>query len=278
MINSKLKTRLSFLICIQLVIFYGCGGGGDDIQTIISPEVVEPVITATDLSSTIAENPTAGVVLGTVEASVTQGILEYIIVSQSNVGALAIKASNGEVTVADASLFDFETIESLTALIRVSAGSLFEDITVTVSITDVEEDAVIYSVWEGISITFTKDDGGDPTSSSQQDYITDNVKITRGNNGGQIYNIVTESSADRDASPADTEWALGKIDQIADLTFKPFRAATNGKPKNIVGQNMVLHLITDDVYLSIKITSWATQKGGGFSYERSTGSTESSKS
>jgi hypothetical protein len=33
---------------------------------------------------------------------------------------------------------------------------------------------------------------------------------------------------------------------------------------------MVLHLIADDVYISIKFTSWATGKTGGFAYERST--------
>ena len=39
---------------------------------------------------------------------------------------------------------------------------------------------------------------------------------------------------------------------------------------DVVGQNMVLHLIADDVYISIKLTSWATGRAGGFAYERST--------
>ena len=126
-------------------------------------------------------------------------------------------------------------------------------------------------------MTFTKEDGGDPTSSSQQDHITDNVKITRGNSGGQIYNIVNESLAVKETSPAGTEWALGTIDQIADLTFEPFRAATNGKPKNQLGKDMVLHLITDDIYISIRFTSWSTGQAGGFIYERSTTNVGSSK-
>ena len=81
---------------------------------------------------------------------------------------------------------------------------------------------------------------------------------------------MTESGYDKESSPAGTEWSLGTVDDIDSLTFEPFRAATGGKPQNIVGQNMVLHLITDDVYLSVKITSWATGKAGGFAYERST--------
>ena len=84
---------------------------------------------------------------------------------------------------------------------------------------DVGAIEAVYTIWEGTTMTFTKEDGGDPTSSSQQDHITDNVKITRGNSGGQIYNIVNESVAVKETSPAGTEWALGTIDQIADLTF-----------------------------------------------------------
>ena len=174
------------------------------------------------------------------------------------------------VTVADATLFDFETVQSLTANIRITSGSVTEDITVTITLTDVDEMDAGYTIWTGATLTFTKSSGGDPTLASQQDAITDNVKITRGNTGGQIYNIVTEAAANSSVSPAGTEWALGTVNDIANLTFEPFRAATGGKPKDVVGQNMVLHLITDDVYISIKFTSWATGKAGGFAYERST--------
>ena len=100
---------------------------------------------------------------------------------------------------------------------------------------------------------------------SSQDHITDNVKITRGNDGGQFYNIVVESSYDKDNSPVGTEWALWTTDEIANLVFQPFRAAT-GKPTNAVGKNMVLHLIADNIYLSVKITSWAKGQNGGLNY------------
>ena len=196
---------------------------------------------------------------------------------------MSINASTGMVTVADATLFDFETVQSLTANIRITSGSVTEDITVTITLTDVDEMDAGYTIWTGATLTFTKSSGGDPTLASQQDAITDNVKITRGNTGGQIYNIVTEAAANSSVSPAGTEWALGTsvspagtewalgtLNDIANLTFEPFRAATGGKPKDVVGQNMVLHLITDDVYISIKFTSWATGRAGGFAYERST--------
>jgi hypothetical protein len=233
-------------------------------------ESIQTVITASDLTATIAENPEAGASLGTIEASVNTGSLQFSLVSQSVAGALTINASTGAVTVADAALFDFETVQSLTANIRVSSGSVSEDVTVTITLTDVDEVDAGFTIWTGATLTFNKSSGGDPTLASQQDAITDNVKITRGNTGGQIYNIVTESAANSSVSPAGTEWALGTVNDIANLTFEPFRAATGGKPKDVVGQNMVLHLIADDVYISIKLTSWATGRAGGFAYERST--------
>ncbi len=266
------KKKLEFISLFSLLLLLSCGGdGGDDdyVQT-TAPEPIATVITAANLAVAIPENPEANVSLGIVQASVNTGSLQYSLTSQSVAGALAINASTGAVTVADATLFDFETVQSLTANIRITSGSVTEDVTVTITLSDVDEIDAGYTIWTGPTLTFTKSNGGDPTLASQQDAITDNVKITRGNNGGQIYNIVTENAANSSVSPADTEWSLGTVDDIESLTFQPFRTATGGAPKNVVGQNMVLHLITDDVYLSVKITSWAIKKAGGFAYERST--------
>ena len=262
--------KLRFISLFSSLLLLSCGGGGDDDVQMVTPAPVAAVITAADLAATTPENPEAGATLGTVQASASTGSLQYSLTSQSVSGALAINASSGAVTVADAKLFDFETVQSLTANVRVTSESVTEDITVTITLIDVEEVNANYTIWTGAKLTFTKSSGGDPTLASQQDTITDNVKITRGNTGGQIYNIVTEAAANSSVSPAGTEWALGTVNDIANLTFEPFRAATGGKPKDVVGQNMVVHLITDDVYISIKFTSWATGKAGGFAYERST--------
>ena len=125
------------------------------------------------------------------------------------------------------------------------------------------------TVWRGETKTFTKVDNSDPNSEENQDRITSNVWITRGNSGGQIYNIVSETSADSNSSPAGTRWALGTIEEISSLSFSNFRGAV-GKPKNVVGKNLVLHLIEDNIFLSVKFTSWSENKLGGFSYQRST--------
>lgn len=125
-----------------------------------------------------------------------------------------------------------------------------------------------FTVWQGATFNFTKADEADPSIAANQDRITDNVWITRDNNGGQIYNAKTETSADKNASPKGTEWAIGTSANVANLKFGPFRSIV-GQPKDIVGQNLVLHLITDDIYIDIKFTQWSTNKKGGFSYERS---------
>ncbi|MDB2520960.1 hypothetical protein N9X09_01925 [Flavobacteriaceae bacterium] len=126
------------------------------------------------------------------------------------------------------------------------------------------------TIWRGSTITFTRADGGNPTSETNQDRLTDKVWLTRGNGGKQIFNIVKNTEALKDSSPEGTEWAMGIIDQVANLTFRNFRDASQNKPKNVVGKEMVLHLMEDNVYLSVKFTSWSSGKKGGFSYERST--------
>jgi surface protein len=126
------------------------------------------------------------------------------------------------------------------------------------------------TVWNGTSITFTKADGANPEEEANQDRITDNIWITRGNDGGQIFNIKTETSYNKTDSPVGTKWAVGTLDEIETLTFKKFRAAVEKPNSSLVGKNLVMYLEEDDIYLSIKFTSWSEQKKGGFAYERST--------
>ena len=42
------------------------------------------------------------------------------------------------------------------------------------------------------------------------------------------------------------------------------------KPKDVIDKELVLHLLEDDIYLTVKFKSWSQGKKGGFSYERST--------
>ena len=123
-------------------------------------------------------------------------------------------------------------------------------------------------IWNGGLKSFVKGDEKDPNNELNQDRITNNVWITRGNNGGQIYNAAKESNDDKTNSPIGTQWALGTLDKVNDLSFKNFRAAV-GSPKSVVGKDLVLYLVDDDIYLSVKFKSWSQGKKGGFSYDRS---------
>ena len=116
-------------------------------------------------------------------------------------------------------------------------------------------------------ITFSKNGGSDPSLETNQDRITDNVWITRGNDGGQIYNAVVENTANKDLSPIGTEWAEGTLDNLENLSFDTFRNTTS--PQEAVGKNLVMHLIEDELYIQIKFISWDTNREGGFIYQRS---------
>ena len=255
-----MKTILKGSLFMIIVFLFSCG------------ETVEPTVEITinlsNFTASIDENPAAGTSIGTVSGGTNEGSISYSLSEQNPNGALAIDPASGEITVADANAFDFETNQRITATVTASNGGVSEDASVTITINDVDESAPKI-IWTGAIVTFTKAAGADPNVEANQDRITDNVWITRGNDGGQIYNVKTESSSSKPSSPDDTEWAIGKIEDIDNLKFESFRDALGGKPKNEVGTDLVLHLITDNIYLSVKITQWDTEKTGGFAYERS---------
>ena len=114
-------------------------------------------------------------------------------------------------------------------------------------------DSTNSTIWKKSINTFVKLDGADPTDEVNQDRLTENVWITRGNDGGQIYNAAKEESSNKSKSPVGTKWAIGSIDDYKDLSFNDFRIAI--KPKTIVGKNLVLYLEEDDIYLSVKFTA-----------------------
>jgi hypothetical protein len=109
------------------------------------------------------------------------------------------------------------------------------------------------TIWTGPPITFTHDD-----YSSTRDQLTPNVWLTRDDYGG-IQNVAP--------SPGAIEWAVGTTANLA-LTFQSYQISNGVKPP--IGPNLVLHLISEDIYLDIRITSWTDGGGGGFSYTRST--------
>ncbi len=124
-------------------------------------------------------------------------------------------------------------------------------------------------IWTGPLTTFTLASGANPTFATNQDRITPNVWITRGTFQG-IYNAKTETSYTSFSSPADTEWAYGALSDYATLTYTNWQGWNGKNPTNSIGRPAVLHLISDNIYLSVEFTAWGSQGAGGFSYVRST--------
>ena len=131
-----------------------------------------------------------------------------------------------------------------------------------------EPEASEVVVWQGEPIVFTKADGADPALAENQDRITESVWLTRGNDGGQIFNIAERDRSVKSSSPDGTLWALGTTADLPNLEFRPFRIAVQS-PKNVVGKDLVLFLEAEQIYLDVKFLSWSQGKLGGFSYERS---------
>lgn len=262
--NKTLGSKI--LLLAAIVIFQQCGKGDDGGDPYGTPNTEPAVvtITASDFTINFIENPEEGATIGTIQASASSGSVRFSIVSQSESGAISINATTGQITVANASLFDFETLTVISAVVRVTSGSVIKDVTATINIVEA------LTLWEGANMTFTKPNGADSSLAENQDRITENVWLTRGNQG-VLYNAVNEGTANNNSSPVGTEWAEGSFADLASLNFTNFRSACpNNKPKDVVGIPLVLHLIQDDIYIEITITSWAQGKVGGFTYQRTT--------
>lgn len=123
-------------------------------------------------------------------------------------------------------------------------------------------------IWTGAPITFTK-----PDYSSTADVLTPSVTLARGNNQG-LFNRALEPYYDynyEELSPEDTEWAFGTTSNLANLTFQPWLDWHGWCPPCALNRDAVLHLISEDIYIDIRFTSWTEgNRGGGFSYVRST--------
>jgi hypothetical protein len=127
--------------------------------------------------------------------------------------------------------------------------------------------AVATEIWNGPLMTFTNLAGSDPTLPSSQDRITLDVWLTRGASHG-LYNAAAESSYSS-LSPVGTEWAYGELPNYASLTYQTWVVWNVKNPPSMVGQDAVLHVIPEDIYLALQFTSWNIGSGG-FSYSRST--------
>lgn len=88
------------------------------------------------LNLSIDEYPTSGDVVGTLSSNLT-GTVVYELISESVSGAFIL--INGNLTVGDWLLYDYESVTSLTALVEATNGSETQVIAVEVMINDVDD-------------------------------------------------------------------------------------------------------------------------------------------
>jgi hypothetical protein len=88
-----------------------------------------------------------------------------------------------------------------------------------------------------------------------------------------LFNTNTDHLGASTGTPSDTEWAFGALTNFASLSYKSFALFRNGNLSGVlVGvppKPMVVHLINENIYLSVTFTAWP-QGGGFFAYTRST--------
>nr|WP_297915228.1 BspA family leucine-rich repeat surface protein [uncultured Allomuricauda sp.] len=135
---------LKINVLALLVILYSCSS--DDNGGTMQPESMpppNPVLVVENLTANVAENPSVTAVVAQFE--VTQenltDPLTFQLLALSPAGALTVNSA-GQLLASDAALFDFERREVITGEIRASSGSLVQNASFTLNITDVDEAAV----------------------------------------------------------------------------------------------------------------------------------------
>lgn len=130
--KKQKQIKVSVLaLFIMAIIVTGCKSDDENVAPII--------VTTTDFTATIDENPTAGQNLGKVTGKASQGEVSFTLTSQDPKNAMSIDAKTGELKVKEVSLFDFEIRTSITGVVTVKSGTVSKDAKITIAITDVDE-------------------------------------------------------------------------------------------------------------------------------------------
>ncbi|QCX39169.1 cadherin repeat domain-containing protein [Aureibaculum algae] len=106
---------------------------------------INPEIIASDFFQTIDENQLINTEIGKIEATSNEGKLSFTIKSQSPNGSLAIHNTNGILSVANATTFDYETNQTITASIEIKSKSLTKTIKATITLNNTDDLAFFLS-------------------------------------------------------------------------------------------------------------------------------------
>lgn len=104
------------------------------------PQEVKITVSTEDIAFTINENPENNKKIGTIYGTTNKGAVTFSILNQQPSNSFTINSSTGEIFVNDKSIYDYETITSITGLIRVSNGEIFKESSITINLNDLVED------------------------------------------------------------------------------------------------------------------------------------------
>lgn len=131
-----------FYYTLILGLAMSCGDDDSPNPGTGSGEEPTVVVSADGFSVEVEENPTKAALLGTVVASASdESTITYSIASESVTGAVDIN-QDGEVTVADSTLFDFEENPEIEIEIEAGSGEITKTVLVEIKLKDdvMEED------------------------------------------------------------------------------------------------------------------------------------------
>jgi len=119
------------------------------------------------------------------------------------------------------------------------------------------------TIWTGPDTNFTQS-----ASDFSDELVPGAVSLCR-NYAQWLFNFDVELGPGA-GTPTDTEWAFGSLVNYGTLHYQTFDSLRNGDLSDLlVGNPMVVHLINEDIYLSLTFYAWP-QNGGFFAYTRST--------
>ena len=131
--------------------------------------------------------------------------------------------------------------------------------------------------WTGPTNTFTHAPGGAPDKLTTNHIGADavnNVWLDRGA-AQPLYNAAAESAWNGSTSPVNTMWAVasGSLTNAASLSYNTFDNVVGqpgNSPRLSVGKTFFVKIVSDNIYLQLKLTEWGNNDGGSFAYERTT--------
>jgi hypothetical protein len=130
------------------------------------------------------------------------------------------------------------------------------------------QDTRAATLWTGPNTNFTQ------SASNLTDVLVPGaVSLTRAFSQW-LFNPAAGDTGPAKGTPTDTEWAFGSLVNYDALSYQTFDSLRNGDLSSLlVGNPMVVHLVNEDIYLSLTFSAWP-QHGGYFAYTRSTPTAE----